>query len=300
MPIHGKEPPWGKTRHLFANNGVGTWNPQKRAWIKVNGVWEQVFGTGTTVGQTALMHFDETWDTNSSGYGTIVGVSAGESTPPLEPNDGFFGGSSLNVTPYYDGMQFLVRGISITGGSNILDFETGDFTFDFRVKFNDVPPDGTGIIALNEYNIFIDGFPVGYSAWPRFIYLPPYSGKPSRLSSLENVGADGGPHSFEWTPAPVLNQWYHLALVRYNGTVTHYVDGADMGSYSCSDQLIFGTNGGGSPSGEYISVGAQYGWSPGIHQVGLWGRLCEFRMLNGIAAWQGPFIPPTSPYWSGP
>jgi len=58
MPIHGKEPPWGKTRYLFSNNGVGSWLQHIRAWVKVADKWEQVFGPGCAVGQVFVLHFD--------------------------------------------------------------------------------------------------------------------------------------------------------------------------------------------------------------------------------------------------
>ncbi|WP_316150047.1 DUF2341 domain-containing protein [Cupriavidus sp. BIC8F] len=81
----------------------------------------------------------------------------------------------------------------------------------------------------------------------------------------------------------VANTTYHVALVRYNGTITLYLNGTAIGSVSFAAALATGSSqplyiGGDSSTGYYA------------------GYMDELRILNGGAAYTGNFTPPVAPF----
>ena len=80
------------------------------------------------------------------------------------------------------------------------------------------------------------------------------------------------------------SQWYHLAVVRSGTTVTMYLDGSSVGSYT--DSTTFGNG-----SNNYFTIGAA------TYEVGgyadYWsGVISNFRFVKGTAVYTSTFIPP--------
>jgi hypothetical protein len=131
--------------------------------------------------------------------------------------------------------------------------------------------------------------------------------QPSSQKQLMNIGFDGGSGKYflgwyvytssteRWryvyfNSAPVINTWYHLALVLTAGPVANiYVNGTSLtnefnssGDYTPinlnTDLIIGGDNGTIAPQKLFT------------------GNIDEFRWSPGIARWTSNFTPPTRPY----
>ena len=84
-----------------------------------------------------------------------------------------------------------------------------------------------------------------------------------------------------------LNAWTHIAVVRYQGVVSIYINGVQSGTTytgSCTD------------SGSGFSVGDLYIQGNYLSYFGFDGYIDEFRFSNGVARWTTNFTPPTSEY----
>ncbi|MBU0615911.1 MAG: hypothetical protein KJ601_07500, partial [Nanoarchaeota archaeon] len=137
-------------------------------------------------------------------------------------------------------------------------FGTEDFTVDFWI-YEDVHTSdsivGTGYGA-GEWNVYIYGGGSQMTWWWQNILV---------LESSIAIQSD---------------QWYHIAFVRKDGTLTLYMNGINRGSavwtanVSKIDNLIIGTDG-----TNYLN-----------------GYLDELRISKGIARWTSNFAVPASPY----
>lgn len=78
-------------------------------------------------------------------------------------------------------------------------------------------------------------------------------------------------------------QWYHVSLVRSGSTVTLYLNGNSVGTYTTAIDW--------NSSTFYIQIGKDTG---GATYMG--GYMSDVIYLKGIAARTGNFTPPTSPY----
>ena len=78
------------------------------------------------------------------------------------------------------------------------------------------------------------------------------------------------------------NQWVHVAIVRYNGTITVYIDGTSIGTVASSVAL--------SGNGTNFFIGRSSDTADGHIQ----GYLSDFRITQGLARYTANFTPPTS------
>ena len=170
-----------------------------------------------------------------------------------------YGGSSM----YFDGTGDYLE-IPVHNDWN---FGTGDFTVDFWVN-----PDGTGtdqgLVSCRN-----DGTPHSDNEWTIKFYdnanrVEWHSGVAIIKEATESVAA---------------STWTHVAVVRYNDTVTIYYDGVAKGSTSdtrdynnCSD----------------LGIGADF-YAQGAPTL-LPGYMDEVRVTNGEALWTTGFTPPSS------
>lgn len=137
---------------------------------------------------------------------------------------------------------------------------SGDFTIDFRVRWNGTPGDSSlvsaGDLAGNGWNLYY------------------------RTSPNIRLYNSGGDSSLSWAPSG--NTWYHVAVVRSSATITCYIDGTSIGTFTDKDMnndsqpLYIGND----PSGFY----ALNGW------------IDELRISKGIARWTANFTPPSEAY----
>jgi len=94
------------------------------------------------------------------------------------------------------------------------------------------------------------------------------------------LAGEGNRHIWTWTP--LVDTWYHLALVRYGATLKCYVDGTALTATE-----------GGDPTGQSIAQGAlQIGqWLTGSGEQDFEGYIDEFRVTKGIARWTAIISP---------
>lgn len=192
-----------------------------------------------------LLHGEDL--TDGSIYGHTVtnsGVTASSAQSKFGGKSLYFNGSSRLVIPY----------------NSMFDFGTGDFTVDMWV--NPAPSSAD--------NCFI-----GSSKAGAFFFGRRYG------NSTIGVGRVGIAWDNQITSTLQVNTWNHLAVVRSQGTLMVFVNGALIGSagntnsYSfLNAQMVIGAEG----TGSYFE-----------------GYIDEFRISN-IARWTENFTPPTKPY----
>ena len=103
------------------------------------------------------------------------------------------------------------------------------------------------------------------------------------------IGANGGQFNFYHNGAwriystssiPTLNEWSHIAVVRNSGTVTMYLNGTSLGTYSMTDTI----------SGE-VYVNAEL-YNSSVASGGD-GYMRDVRIVDGTAIYTSNFTPPT-------
>jgi hypothetical protein len=130
---------------------------------------------------------------------------------------------------------------------------SGDFTLEGWIYFN---------TAANA--VFIQ-IPVANA-----LYWQYYAGY------LDIGNSAGGSVAIAWTP--VANTWYHVASVRNGSTVTHYINGAVLGS------------------GTAFTLNATGGLQLGYGGAGSFdGYMSNVRLVKGTAVYTAAFTPPTAP-----
>ena len=78
-----------------------------------------------------------------------------------------------------------------------------------------------------------------------------------------------------------VGQWYHLAYVRYNGTIKIYEDGTEITALSAADTTVYTT-----PKGV---IGGKYATG-----YLMYGNIQDFRFTRGLARYTANFTPPTA------
>jgi len=78
-----------------------------------------------------------------------------------------------------------------------------------------------------------------------------------------------------------VGQWYHLAYVRYNGTIKIYEDGTEITALSAADTTVY-TNPKGVIGGKYATGYLMF------------GNIQDFRFTRGLARYTANFTPPTT------
>lgn len=200
-----------------------------------------------------LFHFDGSngsttfTDSSPSGHVPTTGGS-----PVISTAQSKFGGSSLSL----NGSSHL-----LLDGSSDFAFGTGDFTVDFWLRMNALPA---------SYAHFFDCRTAGGDTAWRIEINSSGQLQPTGLNASINLS---------------INTWYHVAVVRYSGTCTLYIDGVSRASAANSSNYInqasrpsIGTQGDGVGSGR-----------PNCY-------IDEMRVLKGTAAWTAGFTPPSAAY----
>ena len=169
-----------------------------------------------------------------------------------ESDQAKFGATSI----YFDGTGDYLT----TASASDLAFGAGDFTVDLWIRLPSLPA-----------NSYIFDFGVNGGT------LTTSSGK----ILFYNASTGTGGALYTQGPTLSINTWYHVALVRYSGTTTMYVDGVSVASQTDSRNY----------PAAILSIG-QYG-AGGYNYV---GYIDEFRVSVGIARWTASFTPPSEPY----
>ena len=84
-------------------------------------------------------------------------------------------------------------------------------------------------------------------------------------------------------PSPSINQWHHIAVVRNSSTVTMYLDGTSVGTYSNPYNLVTNT---GAP----LNLGYS-GYDPSPTYFN--GNLNNIRIVPNVAVYTSNFTPST-------
>ena len=164
--------------------------------------------------------------------------------------------TGLTTTGAFDG-----AGDRVTAPANTAYDLPGDFTVEGMLRWNTVTTD-KAIYGPHTWG--------GSTAWG--IYLTG--------SSVIHVTLSGSNRSSTFTP--IVNTWYHHAVVRSGTTIKHFIDGVqkgtdvtDAGTASASVTLAFGSAAGGN-----VETHCQLG---------------SIRITKGVARYTVDFTPPTLP-----
>jgi len=150
-------------------------------------------------------------------------------------------------------------------------------------------PLGTGDFTIEAYTYLdarLTSFPAIFSNYNSFAAgaLSLFAGHNSSTTTNYQVAHNGaGFPSINGGPI-TYDQWVHLCVERYNGTITLYKNGSSVGSFSSTLAL----NGVGSnfyigASGDSLSTSYINGW------------IQDFRVTTGLARYTTNFTPPTEP-----
>lgn len=177
----------------------------------------------------------------------------------FDTSQSFFNGSSLNFSVVGDS-------VNLDQGADFL--MPGDFTIDMRIRFS-------SFNALRSSWLFDFGFGVGPS--PKLLVVVG-----THVLDYFFNGSD----KIVGTTALALNTWYHVAVTRCLGYTKVFLNGVQEGNtYINNDVITCNTN--------YPTIGERD--ITGGDSTFL-GWMNEFRLINGIAAWNNNFTPPSLPY----
>jgi hypothetical protein len=166
---------------------------------------------------------------------------------PLQP--GYYSGYFNGSTDY------------LTVPSNAaLAFGTGEFTIECWVYFTN---------SVANHGVF----QLSTSLWPAAT-----SGLAVYVSGGLGWGAYYNGTGNNGTPAPIVNTWFHVALVRSGTTTKLYVNGAQI--LTATDTTNY--------TGTYLSIGGYYSTA-----FLMSGYISNFRIVKGTAVYTGAFTPPT-------
>jgi len=162
-----------------------------------------------------------------------------------------------DTSMYFDGTGDYL----ILPSSTEYSMGSGDYTVEGWFYFNALPPGGSQwklLFALRDASnegiaLYMDESPAR---------LEPYTGS-QKASGSTNFST---------------GQWYHIAVVRNNGTIFGYVNGNQDFSYAYS-----------------TSVGDVTPYIAGNGSQDMNGYVEDFRITKGVARYTGNFTPPTAP-----
>lgn len=170
-----------------------------------------------------------------------------------------FGASSL----HFDGTSDHI----LAHDSSALKLHNGDFTIECWVYFDVVYSAGTRGNGVFQYD---DDATLNSFGWP--FMAADGNGRWQMGYAQTNVshGSEG----------PTADTWYHMALVRYNGTIKLYIDGVEK--LSQSDTTDYAR--------VYMMIG---GYASNADRLN--GYIDDFRVTKGVARYTGNFTPSTLP-----
>lgn len=185
---------------------------------------------------------------------------------------GAHGNATVNGNAQVDTAQSVFGGASIlfdgTGDylsyANNADWNlgaagSGDFTIDFRARFNGTPALATFVSAGN-----ISG--TGWTLYYGINLLRLY---------------DTSDKTVSWTPS--ADTWYHIAVVRSGSTITAFIDGVSIGALSGDVDM--------NNDSSVLQIGSD---TSSFYQLNGW--MDEVRISKGVARWTSNFTPPGSAY----
>lgn len=195
----------------------------------------------------ALLNFTNASVYDSSGSNDVITYG----NTRISTTQSKIGGSSI----FFDGTDDYLLTTSTT---YVL---PGDFTIECWVRFNTINSVGTGLFQLAA---------VPFAAVSGLSILVGSSGG-------AQFGIYAGSSQYYSTITPVINQWYHVALVRSGTTTKLYIDGSST-TVSVTDTVAY--------TGTALVVGGTYA----TNEL-LTGYIDNFRLSVGIARYTTNFTP---------
>jgi hypothetical protein len=223
----------------------------------------------TAIANTSLLSCqDNRFKDNSANNFTVVttGTPKIQAFQPFNPPAAYstltHGGSG-----YFNGSTDYLTTPTVTA----LQLGTGDFTIECWSYLTSKSTNYPAIFS--NYNSYTTGS------------LALFAGHVSGSTTAYQLAINGASFPVVQGGTIVYNTWVHLAVVRYNGTISLYVNGTSVGTpYSTAVTLngaganfYIGTTGD-SVSTSYIN-----------------GYLSNFRVVKGTAVYTAAFAPPTAP-----
>ena len=151
------------------------------------------------------------------------------------------------------------------------DFAGDDFTIDFWFRANSVSA-SLGFFQQYEDDDNLAG--LTWSMSNNLVFFVVAGG-------VATIGVSGA-----WTP--VVDTWYHIAIVRHGNDWSLYVDGVDITDSGSPDSRSVPNLSASFLIGDFIT--------DDINHRYMNGWLDEFRVSKGIARWTANFTPPTRAY----
>ena len=210
-----------------------------------------------------LMHFDDNNGSTNFVDSSINNINFNQNggSPAISTSQYEFGGSSL----YLDGNSYLG-----TSNNGEFTFGSNDLTYEAWVYLNAYPTsDNWPSQWYDTFVVLCVGSPSAGDGFNLCI------GQTEIFCNNNDAKIAAGTHNMS------LNTWYHVAAVKYQGTVTTYVNGVSKGSQNV------GSVGGGS----VFSIGSET-----LQGAYFNGYIDEVRVLNGEAKYTSNFTPPTAPF----
>jgi len=176
-----------------------------------------------------------------------------------------FGGASLKCATVDDGLT--------TPAAASLEFGDADFTLEAWVYMNAGYTSTTRMLmaqrnGAQDEETFTLALSAASMGAPRFIFTE---------------DGDGTRYNAQGTP-PTEGQWCHIAVCRFNDTITVYTDGVGGTPLDVTGLSLY-------PGTANFRIGTAVGYEPAFS-----GYIDEVRVLTGIAAYQGDFTPPAAPF----
>ena len=205
-------------------------------------------------------------DNSSNAFAiTINGTPSVQRFSPFNPTAPY-DTSVIGGSGYFDGSSSYLTSPS---NSAYTLGATGDFTVECWAYLNGTQGTSAPILLTN----YVD-WNTGYLT---YWILQIRNG--NQLNWLDSAGNNAITASSTTAIAP--NTWNHIAVVRSGTTITMYINGVSVGTYTGANQVYTGTN---ALSMGYVS-GANY----------INGYISNARIVKGTAVYTSTFTPPTAP-----
>ena len=214
------------------------------------------FTTSGQAGTKLLLHCDGT-------DGSTTFTDSGETVHTVTANGNAQIDTALNKFGTGSGLFDGTGDYLSIPDSNDWDLETSNFTIDFWVRFTNTGGSQT-IFELGKYSANAG------------IQIQTEGG--TTLKVYINGGS--ADLSVNWTP--LIDTWYHVAIIRSGGNINAYINGVSLGSSANSEDIqssTFGARIGNNETSNYF-----------------YGYLDEIRVVKGTAIWTEDFTPSDTPY----
>lgn len=157
----------------------------------------------------------------------------------------------------------------------------GDFTVESFVRFRALPSGSTKAVIAGKYDETHN-----QRSYQLFLGSQALNGGSLcfQTSTDGTVSTVAQPIVYPWTP--VLDQWYHIAVVRSSGSLLLFVDGQQLGLPIADSSTYF------SGTAQF-GLGGQAETSTILTNTSLSGWFDEFRLTVGFARYTANFTPTT-------